>query len=498
MATMQELLAKSLLELQKIQNRDKTTVIKGSELSETNLKRLVKNNFLQPVLRGWYIISNPSVMVGDTTMWYASYWNFISKFMASRYETQWILSAEQSLSVYTGSSIVPQQIVVRSPKASNKKTELIANNSIFNLQAELPETISTDNQYGLNLYSLTDAILVATPMMYKNDALTMRTALAMVTDIDTIIKALAETGQTTRAGRLIGAFRNIGRGEWADEIFNTMSRIGYNVREEDPFEDTQVVKISQSPYATRLRLMWQNMRDVVIEQFNRSKSTYTAQQFLEQMEAQYKLDAYHSLSIEGYRVTDELINRVKSGGWRPDADDKDAKNALAARGYWQSFQQVKSSVTDILVNGKDSAVIVRSDLGKWYQELFMPCVAAGIIKVSDIAGYRSNQVYIRNSMHTPLRPDALRDAMGTLFDLIAEEDNAVVRAVLGHFMFTFIHPYMDGNGRTGRFLMNVMFASGNYDWLIIPVERRDDYMSALEKASVEGDISPFVLFLNSI
>ena len=57
---------------------------------------------------------------------------------------------------------------------------------------------------------------------------------------------------------------------------------------------------------------------------------------------------------------------------------------------------------------------------------------------------------------------------------------------------------MDGNGRVGRFLMNAMLASGGYDWLIIPVERRDEYMAVLEKASVEGDIVSFVRFLSSI
>ena len=57
---------------------------------------------------------------------------------------------------------------------------------------------------------------------------------------------------------------------------------------------------------------------------------------------------------------------------------------------------------------------------------------------------------------------------------------------------------MDGNGRIGRFLMNTMLASGGYDWLIIPVERRDEYMATLERASVEGDIVSFAKFLSSI
>lgn len=98
-------------------------------------------------------------------------------------------------------------------------------------------------------------------------------------------------------------------------------------------------------------------------------------------------------------------------------------------------------------------------------------------------------------MHTPLNPEAVRDAIPALFDLLKEEPESCVRAVLGHFIFVYIHPYMDGNGRIGRFLMNAMMASGGYSWTVIPVESRDDYMMALEKASVEQDILPFTEFI---
>ena len=374
---------------------------------------------------------------------------------------------------------------------------LIPPTSIFNLGAALPSKIDTNNPYHLNLYTLAEAIIVATPTMYRNDALTMRTALAMVNDSSDILKILVDTGQTVRAGRVIGAFRNIGRMDIADEIAGTMKRMGYTIYEEDPFEKVMEIHVSQSPFAVRLRLMWQNMREDVNANFTRLKSNLSAKEFLERMETRYKLDAYHSLSIEGYRVTDELINKVKSGVWKPDGEDMDSKNALAARGYWQAFQEVKKSVSDIL-KGSNSADVAERDLSVWHSEMFMPCVTAGIIKPSDIVGYRSHQVYIRNSMHIPLNPGALRDAMTTLFELLKEEPEACVRAVLGHFLFTYIHPFMDGNGRIGRFLMNAMLASGGYDWLIIPVERRDEYMAALEKASVEGNIVPFVRFLSSI
>lgn len=498
MATIQELLANSLTELQKIQNRDNSTVIKSDEISGTHLRRLVRNGFLMPVIKGWYIISNPTVAQGDTTVWYASYWHFIKKYLTHRFGNEWCLSMEQSLSIYSGSTVIPQQIVVRSPKATNFRVDLIASSSIFFLQANLPEKININNEYKLNLYTVEEAIIAASPTMYLNDALTMRTVLSTVTNIDNILKILVDTGQTMRAGRIVGAFRNIGRVSFSEEILLAMRRIGYDVREEDPFSEVVVVELYKSPYAMRLRLMWQNMREIVVSNFNREISNLTPTAYLENMEAQYKLDAYHSLSIEGYKVTDQLINKVKSGSWKPDTEDSNAKNALAARGYWQAFQEVKNSVSNILVKRENAAEVIKRDLQKWYSELFMPCIQAGIIKPSDIIGYRSNQVYIRNSMHTPLNPDALRDAMETLFELIAEEKNTGVRAVLGHFIFTFIHPYMDGNGRTGRFLMNVMLACGGYKWLIIPVERRDEYMESLEKASVKGDIAPFVIFLNSI
>src|SRR6267143_2246478 len=127
-----------------------------------------------------------------------------------------------------------------------------------------------------------------------------------------------------------------------------------------------------------------------------------------------------------------------------------------------------------------------------------PSVTVGLLKPADLAGYRNDQVYIRKSMHVPLNREAVRDAMPAFFDLMREESHPAVRVVLGHFVFVYIHPYMDGNGRMGRFLMNVMMASGGYPWTVIPVDDRKIYMEALEKASVGGDILPFADFLGGL
>jgi Fic family protein len=87
--------------------------------------------------------------------------------------------------------------------------------------------------------------------------------------------------------------------------------------------------------------------------------------------------------------------------------------------------------------------------------------------------------------------------MAALFELLKSEENPAVRAVLGHFVFVFIHPYMDGNGRVGRFLMNLMLVSGGFNWTIIKADLRDQYMAALEEASTKENILPFAKFIKS-
>jgi hypothetical protein len=74
---------------------------------------------------------------------------------------------------------------------------------------------------------------------------------------------------------------------------------------------------------------------------------------------------------------------------------------MAAKGYWDAFQAVERSISQIL-DGKNSGRVVDEEHGQWYRELFGPSVISGLLKLSDLAGCRNHQVYIGNSMHTPL------------------------------------------------------------------------------------------------
>ena len=164
------------------------------------------------------------------------------------------------------------------------------------------------------------------------------------------------------------------------------------------------------------------------------------------------------------------------------------------RVYWQAFQLVKESVSEI-ISGAKPGTLVRTAHRDWYRELFRPCVVAGLIKPAALAGYRNDAVYLRTSRYVPPRWEAVRDAMPALFDLLESEPEPGVRAVLGYWMFGYIDPYPDGNGRMARFLMNAMLASGGYPWTVIRVEDRTPYLSALDRASIDLDIGPFAAFM---
>ncbi|WP_159090203.1 MULTISPECIES: Fic family protein [Ruegeria] len=82
-----------------------------------------------------------------------------------------------------------------------------------------------------------------------------------------------------------------------------------------------------------------------------------------------------------------------------------------------------------------------------------------------------------------------------LFGLLDDDLELAIRVVLLHWMLGYFHPYSVGNGRIARFLMYVLLASGGYPWMVIQMQDRAECMSALEAASVSGDVSLFARFI---
>jgi hypothetical protein len=502
MAKPSEKLAQSLAVLKRLQEKG-VVAIRAADLPRGHRERLLKSGFLQEVMKGWYIPTHPDQAAEESTAWYASFWGFCAAYLRTRFDTAWSLSPEQSLSLHAGNQNVPRQLLVRAPKARNKITPLPFDTSVFDVRAALPAPRDVAEKEGLRLFALPAALIASSPVFFESDPTDARAALATIRDASEVLNSLLEGGHSTIAGRLAGAFRNIGRDRIADEILKAMRAAGYDVREQDPFAAKIALTLPArevSPYAGRIRLLWQQVRGTVVDRFPAPPGRPNdIKAYLKRVQEIYVTDAYHSLSIEGYRVSPELIERVRQGSWNPDRNeqDRDHRNALAARGYWQAHQAVLKSVDKVL-RGENPGAVADADHGTWYRELFAPSVTAGLLKPADLAGYRNGPVYIRSSMHVPPNVEAVRDAMPVFFSLLTEDTEPAARAVLGHFIFVYIHPYMDGNGRTARFLMNVMLAAGGYPWTVIPVERRTDYFAALEDASVRQNTVPFTDFLATL
>ncbi|NMM64353.1 Fic family protein [Clostridium sp. P21] len=109
--------------------------------------------------------------------------------------------------------------------------------------------------------------------------------------------------------------------------------------------------------------------------------------------------------------------------------------------------------------------------------------------------YRSVNVLTSGSNHKPPEHFLVPQEMEDLIKWYDENKNKLHPVILAaefHHKFTFIHPFTDGNGRCGRLLMNLILMRNGYPITVIRMEDRNEYMSALEKASVENDLEDFI------
>lgn len=110
--------------------------------------------------------------------------------------------------------------------------------------------------------------------------------------------------------------------------------------------------------------------------------------------------------------------------------------------------------------------------------------------------YRDTKAIITGSKYPLPTPGQLPDLMEELMIAITrfrKEKHPVEAAALAHKEFVFIHPFVDGNGRVARLLMNLILLQEGYEIAIIPPMIRNQYIQALEKAHVnDQDFLSFI------
>lgn len=493
------MIAEALTRVRTSTDARKTNIVRTEDITRADRELLTATGWLQEIIRGWYMLVRPDVAMGDTAAWYANFWDFVRVYLTYRFGDDYCLSAESSLDCHLQNPTVPKQVIVIVKYGTGLRT-LMHNTSLM-MYAEsknFPEEIIKIN--GVNVMTLPYALCKVSPMYFQASPRETELALKYITSADELCRMIVKYRLKNAAARLIGAYAFLNNPTMAADIKANLASVGLLVTPENPFVNMKPLLMRtrvKSPVAGRIEAMWAEAREIVIKHFPAPLGLPQDKElYLKSIDNIYPLDAYHSLSIEGYQVTQALINKVKNESWDPIHNHEDAnlKNAMAAKGYFEAFQVVKLCIEKI-INGEPAPILLKQQLQGWFQKLFSPSVNAGILSAEDLFGYRQDRVFIRNSRHTPPSKEVVPDAMEVFFECLANEPHAGVRAVLGHYFFVYIHPYMDGNGRLGRFIMNAMLASGGYPWTVIRVEHRDEYLALLEKSHTTFDLSGFSDFI---
>lgn len=109
--------------------------------------------------------------------------------------------------------------------------------------------------------------------------------------------------------------------------------------------------------------------------------------------------------------------------------------------------------------------------------------------------YRDQKVIIAGAKHIPPEPFLIKEEMEKLINWYngeAQRLHPVERAAMLHIIFVGIHPFIDGNGRTSRLLLNLELLKNGYPPVIIRNENRLKYYAALDKAHTTGDNEDFI------
>ena len=323
--------------------------------------------------------------------------------------------------------------------------------------------------------------------------------MAQLRHPDLLLRRLLDGGHPAAAGRLAGAFRRLGDGAFADQIKAAMAAAGYEVRETDPFDAAQQFAsfaTPATPIEARLRALWGSCRNMALEAMPPAPGLpKQSADYLRAVDGTYVEDAYHSLSIEGYHVTRGLVAREQSSSRLPNLREL-GRDALAARGYWRAFRQVRTNVAAIIAgeppgglarrvhqNGAGDSSSPRSKRSSCSRATLRVTATARSICAGRGTCRRDGK-----RCAPPCRccsscwSKSPKPLSGRCSDTSCSATSTLTRTATAAF---------------ARFLMNAMLASGGYPWTIIRVDDRADYMAALETASVESNIEPFAQFIGT-
>lgn len=190
---------------------------------------------------------------------------------------------------------------------------------------------------------------------------------------------------------------------------------------------------------------------------------------------------YHSNAIEGstltLRETEVVLHQGITVGGKSLREHLEAINHKHAIDFVESLVKQEASLTAHTIRQIHSLILKGID--------------------DESAGrYRPGQVLISGSTYVPPEAVAVPGLMSDLFAGLSKEvfRSPIERAALTHFHLVHIHPFVDGNGRTARLLMNLLLMQSGYPLAVIRREDRLAYYECLDAAHW-GQTDPFVMMV---
>ena len=201
---------------------------------------------------------------------------------------------------------------------------------------------------------------------------------------------------------------------------------------------------------------------------------------LKSLEENFKLElTYNSNAIEGNTLTLKETKVVLEGitiGGKTIREHVEAINHKEAIEFLESLVQEKGELTEFDIKNIHQIVLKEID--------------------NDNAGkYRTQNVIIAGAKHIPPESIIVPELMEKLiyrYDNWKEKYHPIVVAALLHAEFVKIHPFIDGNGRTARLLMNFEAMKNGYTPIIIKASKRHEYYEALDKGAMSKDYTDFI------
>ena len=225
---------------------------------------------------------------------------------------------------------------------------------------------------------------------------------------------------------------------------------------------------------------------------------------------------FDTIDIKNNKYKEVKLNELLSKQLKKDLNIKWTYNSTGIEGNSYTLNQTRILLAEgITIGGKRLVehleIIGHSEAIEYLEDIIENNVELTEREIKNIhslvtkdienvnsGAYRNNAVYISGSKHIPPQPYLVSEKMEELmlwYNNESKNIHPIERAAILHGEFVSIHPFIDGNGRTARLLLNFELMKNNYPAIIIEIEEREKYFDALEVGNLSGNWDKFTEFV---